>query len=148
MKASTCDLASLGARIRAAREAAGLSRPAFVEKFGGSVRTLENNEGGRNEPGACLIASFASLGINTAWLLTGEGPMLLADLTAPTPAAPQPAINVDALVQAFCVTFQTAPAGETVEQSARKALAFYQYCLDQGLITPEGEGKGNLRSAV
>lgn len=77
MKASTCDLAALGERMKEAREAVGLTRPSFVEKFGGSVRTLENNEGGRNEPGSSLIGAFTSLGINANWLLTGEGEMLL-----------------------------------------------------------------------
>ncbi len=83
MKASTCDLMGIGERIRSAREALGLTRPAFVEKYGGSVRTLENNEAGRNEAGACLIAVYAANGINVNWLLTGEGPMLLADLIPP-----------------------------------------------------------------
>lgn len=59
-----------------ARESIGLSRPAFVEKFGGSVRTLENNEKGRNEPGAILLDSFLALGVSATWILTGEGEML------------------------------------------------------------------------
>lgn len=80
MKATTCDLASIGSRIRCARENFGFIRPGFSEKFGVSVRTLENNERGRNEPGASLFLPFAALGVNTNWLLTGEGQMLLADM--------------------------------------------------------------------
>ncbi len=64
--------------MKVAREALGLSRPAFTTKSGGiTVRTLENNEGGANEAGAGLIAAFVLLGINANWLLTGEGPMFL-----------------------------------------------------------------------
>ncbi len=70
--------------------------------------------------------------------------MLLTDSVPPTSAATPPQINVDALVQAFCVSLQTAPKGESVEKSARKAVEFYLYCLDRGLITPEGDGEGDL----
>jgi transcriptional regulator with XRE-family HTH domain len=79
---TTKKLAEIGSRMKAARESVGLSRPSFTAKFGGSVRTLENNEAGRNEPGAGIVLSFISLGINANWLLTGEGPMLLSALTA------------------------------------------------------------------
>jgi transcriptional regulator with XRE-family HTH domain len=146
------NLVEIGRRMKSARESVGLSRPAFATKYGCSVRTLENNEAGRNEPGVGIVLSFYSLGINANWLLTGEGPMLLADLAAPAPAAapkPEPPrINVDALAHAYAVTLQTAPKGETLAQTARKAVAFYQYCFDQGLITEDGEGKGNLEGAA
>lgn len=95
-------------------------------------------------PGGQMIRALIKAGINANWLLNCEGPMMLADL-AQKPVAP--AINVDALVQAFCVSLQTAPPGESVQQSARKAVAFYQYCLDNGMITPEGEGTGNTKAA-
>jgi len=70
--------------MKAAREALSLSRPAFATECGGiTVRTLENNEGGVNEAGVCMIEAFVRLGINANWLLTGDGPMLLADRQAP-----------------------------------------------------------------
>lgn len=83
MKATTCNWADIGGRIRAAREALGLSRPAFITKYGGvTLRTLENNEGGLNQAGVCLVAAFVRAGINANWLLTDEGPMLLSDLSS------------------------------------------------------------------
>ncbi len=98
------------------------------------------------------MESFVRAGINANWLLTGEGPMLLAELAAPAPApAPKPEpprINVDALAHAYAVTLQTAPKGETLAQSAKKAVAFYQYCFENGLITEDGEGQGNLEGAA
>lgn len=80
MKATTYDLVGIGARIRCARENFGFTRPVFSEKFGVSVRTLENNEHGRNEPGASLFLPFVALGVSANWLLTGEGQMLVADI--------------------------------------------------------------------
>lgn len=70
-----------------------------------------------------------------------------AAIPAPKPT-PLPQINIDALVQAFCVSLQTAPKGETQQQSARKAIEFYLYCVERGLITPEGQGPGDLKDVA
>lgn len=59
----------------------------------------------------------------------------------------QPTINEDALTQAFCAMMQTAPKGEPLQQTARKAAAFYLYMVEKGLITPEGQGDGHLKAA-
>lgn len=84
--------------MKAAREALGLSRPAFTTEYGGvTVRTLENNERGINEAGACLVAAFVRLGINANWLLTGEGPMLLKDLAVSSSAQAPAALDLVAL---------------------------------------------------
>lgn len=173
MKASTCDLAALGERMKAAREALGLTQATFHEQYGyGSVRTYQKNEAGANEAGICLVGSFIRAGINANWLLTGDGPMLISELSTMARvdmlvaerdeladslqkalekawSAPQaPRINVDALAHAYAVTIQTAPKDETIAQSARKAVAFYQYCWEKGLITEDGEGQGNEHGAA
>lgn len=58
--------------------------------------------------------------------------------------SPVPAINIDALVQSVCVMQQNAPKGETLAQSVRKGIEFYLYCIDRNLVTPEGQGEGDL----
>lgn len=90
--ATTCDLVEIGKRMKAAREALGLSRPAFATKSGCSVRTLENNEKGANEAGVGLMSAFLLAGINTNWLLTGDGEMLLKAAPAAAVDAPWQAI--------------------------------------------------------
>lgn len=144
--------AEVGVRMKAAREALGLTQDGFARAVGGSKRGIQENEARNRVPGGEIIAGMVRLGINANWLLTGEGPMLLADLVAPAPAAPAkpvaPRINVDALAHAYAVTLQTAPKGETLAQTAKKAVAFYQYCFDNGLITEDGEGPGNLEGAA
>lgn len=224
-KVATCDLEQIGGRLKVAREALGLSRPAFTTIHGGSVRTLENNEKGANEPGACLVAAFASAGINANWLLTGDGRMFihagaplgrlmtaargeipvqqlaewletpainivafergealpdkqtLRDIAAmcdahpapllralakiqgvvddqpinadamPSRPAPSVKINIEALATAIVAMQKLSKPGEAPEVTARKAAEFYQYCLDQGLITPDGLGDGNMKEA-
>jgi len=144
--------AEIGLRMRAARDVLGLTQEGLAKAVGASKRGIQDNEAQKSVPGGDVVASMVSLGINANWLLTGEGPMLLADLVAPAPAAPSkpvaPRINVDALAHAYAVTLQTAPKGETLAQTAKKAVAFYQYCFDNGLITEDGEGAGNLEGAA
>ena len=143
------NVAEIGARIKAARNALGLTQDALAKLAGAPSKAgLQHNEAGRAMPGGQMIGTLVAAGVNANWLLTGDGSMLLADLASPTAAPPPIAINVDALVQAFCVSMQTAKKGETVEQTARRAVVFYQYCWDQGLITEtgEGEGIGNIAS--
>lgn len=135
--------------MREARRALKLNQVDFYDKFVGSdrikLRTYQRAETGANEAGMMLVESFVRAGINANWLLTGEGPMLLADL-APRPA-PQVKINVEALATAVVAMQKLAKAGEAAESTARKAAEFYQYCLDQGLITPDGLGNGHLKQA-
>lgn len=153
MKASTLDLPAMAARIKAAREACGLSRPEFSEKFGCSIRTLENNEWGKNEPSAWLFKALRSLGVNANWLLTGEGPMLLGNLVAeelnrglPT-HGPTPAINIDCLAAIIQGTLRVSghlPAEVLAEQIAN----IYKGFLDKGLLTVDGKQARNDDAAA
>lgn len=140
MKASTCDLAVLGERMKAAREAVGLTQAMFHEQFGyGSVRTYQKNEAGSNEAGICLASSFVRAGINANWLLTGEGPMLLAELRPATPAINVPALS--AIIRGLI------EAGAPAEKVGPTAWRYYQDAIDEGVITPEGIGEGGKAAA-
>lgn len=134
----------IGIRLKVWRETQKLSQEdaAACLKLSGS--TYQNYEREVRAPNTDAWWAFCCAGINTNWLLTGEGPMLIADLVAPAP----PGINADAMVQAIAAIFQVAPKGESVESLARKAVAFYQYCESQGLITPEGQGTGVLNKTA
>ena len=59
-----------------------------------------------------------------------------------------PKINEEALIKAFEVMTQTATPNETPRQTARKAVEFYMYLIEKGMITPEGVGDGNQSSAA
>lgn len=139
---------NLPQRLKDARARLGLKQDEVAAQSGVSYSVYQKYELGRSVPGGEAIAGLVRLGINANWLLTGEGPMMLADLVAPAPAAAPLIINVDALVQAFCVSLQTAPKGESPEKSARKAVEFYLYCVERGLITPEGQGEGSDAAAA
>ena len=85
---------------------------------------------------------FVRAGINANWLLTGEGPMLLADL-APKPA-PAPRINVAAL---SAIIEGLIKAGAPAAKVGPTALRYYQDSIDNGLITPDGIGEGRETAA-
>ena len=116
----------------------------------------------RRPTGASMKSLVAATRRSKGWWLDGKDPRQEEDVSSvpytstvvkpalvclePKPEERQHAtyqINVDAMVQAICVMFQTATKGESLQQTARKAVAFYQYCVDIERITPTGEGKGN-----
>lgn len=78
-KAST----SIGERIKAVREAMNLSQEGLAMAVGGSKRGIQDNEARNRVPGGEVLAALVRLGVNANWLLTGEGPMMVAELEKP-----------------------------------------------------------------
>jgi len=71
------DSATLGDRLAAAREAAGLSQDELAEKLGVDIEALDAWENDRREPRANRLQMLTGLlGVSLRWLLTGigEGP--------------------------------------------------------------------------
>lgn len=136
----------IGARMKAAREALSLTQDSLAKAVGASKRGIQDNEAQKSVPGGDVIAGMVGLGINANWLLTNEGPMLLADLVAP--AAPRsPMINVGALETIIEGALRVAPKAPA-DKLACLCASMYQQVIEQGLITPEGEGTGNLSNAA
>lgn len=73
----------ISARLKAARSALGLTQEELVAISGIPIDTLRKYEGGRSQPGADAVAGYVRAGINANWLLTGDGPMRMADLVQP-----------------------------------------------------------------
>ncbi len=67
-------VATLGDRITAAREAQGLSQPGFARKLGVKLKTVQNWEDDRTEPRANKAQMMSGvLGVSVSWLLIGVG---------------------------------------------------------------------------
>ena len=135
------------ARLKLWRASKKLTQPDAATNLGVPFRTYQNYEGGASSPNTEAWLAFARAGINTNWLLTGEGPMLLADLVPPVVPAVAPGINVDALeaiIEGALKITPNAPASQIAAFSAR----LYKDCIDQGMITPDGIGNGNLNAAA
>ncbi|MDO5705536.1 MAG: helix-turn-helix transcriptional regulator [Paracoccus sp. (in: a-proteobacteria)] len=68
------DKATLGDRITAAREGAGVSRRDLAEQLGVRQRTLRGWEEDEREPRANQLQMLAGvLGVSLIWLMTGRG---------------------------------------------------------------------------
>lgn len=149
-KASTDYWRDVGARMKAAREALKLSRPAFATKYGGTVRTLENAESGGHEPRAGVIASYVQAGVDATWLLTGQGLMLLVDEAHPAKATDVDLtkINRGALAALLRGAIAITAQGMSVEAAADMAAEMYERALQNGEITPTGVGEGNMNKAA
>lgn len=66
--------ATLGDRLAAAREAAGLTQAALAMRLGVRQKTLRDWEEDQSEPRANRMQMLAAmLGVSLRWLLTGEG---------------------------------------------------------------------------
>lgn len=68
---------SIGVRLKAWRESQKLTQPEAATRLGVNFRSYQNYEGDVRPPKSDSLESFARAGINTNWLLTGEGEMLL-----------------------------------------------------------------------
>lgn len=67
-------VATVGDRLTAAREAAGLSVALLAEELGVRPETLDGWEVDQAEPNAPLLTQIAvRLGVDPEWLLTGTG---------------------------------------------------------------------------
>jgi len=67
-------VATLGDRLTAAREGAGLEIAQMAEQLGLRPETLEGWEVDQAEPTATLLGRIATLsGVSVLWLLTGQG---------------------------------------------------------------------------
>ena len=69
----------IGDRIRQARAALKLSQEEAAEAAKIPLGSVRKYEQGSSKPGSDALASLSTLGINANWLLTGEGPMLVAN---------------------------------------------------------------------
>ena len=87
--------------MQVARSALNLTQAAFCEKYGHNIRTYQKNEAGTNEAGIELTESFARAGINTNWLLTGEGDMLPTDPAHQLHEEPAPPYIKEELTDAY-----------------------------------------------
>jgi transcriptional regulator with XRE-family HTH domain len=80
----TEDRATLGDRIAAAREAAGLSQTSLATRIGVRAKTLRAWEDDISEPRANRLQMLAAmLGVSLRWLLSGEGDGITTPPEAP-----------------------------------------------------------------
>ena len=144
---------TIGDRLKAWRESRRLTQPEAATCLGIPFRTYQNYEGGVRPPKADAFRAFISAGINANWLITGEGPMLLSNLSATdvaipaTPAYVAPKISVIALEESLSAMLATAKPGETTAASVHKAVQFYLFMDERGLVTPEGLSQGDMDMA-
>lgn len=161
---------TIGQRLKEWRGAQDLTQVEIATRLGLPMRTYQNYENDVRPPRTEGWAAFARAGINTNWLLTGEGPMLISDLdelqrartraaelqarleqieAARLAAGPAPSgINEPAMRAIITGVLEgTRDRGLSPAEIARRAVELYVRALAEELITPTGIGEGGRKSA-
>jgi len=68
-------------RIRTIRDAFSFSQRQIADKIGCNFRSWQDYEAGKTIPGGLIISELVKLGVNANWLLSGEGAMLISNIT-------------------------------------------------------------------
>lgn len=87
----------LSNRIDKVCEVYRLNYKRLAENLGVSSTAIYSIINGKSEPGAKILIGLEELGVNSSWVLTGNGEMLKNE--ANTPKTFQPNINVDYLMK-------------------------------------------------
>lgn len=69
---------AIGARIKLARSALGITQEEMCERAGMKLPSLRDYELGNSIPGGAAVAALATIGINANWILTGVGEVLIS----------------------------------------------------------------------
>ena len=127
------NISGIGLRMKAARDVLGLTQDGLAKAVGGSKRGIQENEARNRVPGGEVVFGMVRLGINANWLLTGQGPMLLAELqgkTAPASATDWQVMGyvideVDRVLKAHRLTL-------AADKKIALIQVLYDYCVDTG----------------
>lgn len=133
-------------RLKLWRAAKKLTQADAATNLGMAFRTYQNYEGSISNPNADAFLAFVEGGINANWLLTGEGPMLLADLAPAAAVLPPAKINIDAL-EALLVGALKIGRNSPPHLVAALCARLYGEAHDSGFITADGIGHGNMDEA-
>lgn len=108
-----------------------MSASEFGTATGIPVSTLKKYESNHSTPGGEAIQSIAGVGINVHWLVTGEGPMLLADLQPSEPTAWNPDL-MRQVIEAVEEALERGNRELEPEDKASLILSVYDLYADAG----------------
>lgn len=120
--------------MKAWRAASNLTQKEAGSKIGVPFSTLQKYEMGVSEPNSHALEGLAKLGVNTNWLLTGEGPMLTADV-APKPyqgsLPPKPTLATNEQKPA---PYNRQPSAEFLAQTGKTSDGLREMGVDIALL--------------
>jgi transcriptional regulator with XRE-family HTH domain len=95
---AACRKDVLASRLRAARGVLGLTQRQVAQKAQMPLPSYKDYEAGNRMPGGEALELLIFAGINANWLLTGEGPMLMAELDGPAVPAAVNAATLEGII--------------------------------------------------
>lgn len=127
------EMPTLNERLKAWRAIQKLTQGQAASLFGIPTSSFVKYETGRSAPGADVMEAFARAGINVNWLLTGEGPMRLADLADATRGPDTlDRERMSLAIETITRGLQKANAKVAPEKIGSLLLAVYDYLEEEG----------------
>jgi transcriptional regulator with XRE-family HTH domain len=124
----------IASRIKSVRHHFSLQQREMASKLDVGFSSYQKYEMGLTMPGGDALKSFAVLGVNTNWLLTGDGEMMLAD-AQPETDTPQSAINVHVLTEVLAgleLYLEDIDADLSPGRKADLIVVLYEHFIDKG----------------
>jgi transcriptional regulator with XRE-family HTH domain len=90
-------MATLGLRLKKARDHAGLSQKQLQDRAGVSQKTISKIERGDQESSTQVVQLARACGVNVDWLATGRGEMLTMPLAVQQPPAEYQTLSEESL---------------------------------------------------
>ncbi|MBA4381793.1 MAG: hypothetical protein C0406_04435 [Sideroxydans sp.] len=144
---------TIGRRIREWRESIKLNQPDSAALLGIPFSTYQKYEGDLRAPGSEALECFLRAGINLNWLLTGDGQMLMSNITERRPyewgesatalSAEEPDGNYASIDKYVNVSGSAGPGTEVFEEAVVKVR------VDVRLLRERvGSNFGNIKIAA
>lgn len=129
----------LGERLREVRNSLGISASKMAAIWGLERKTWERYEHGDGAPKANVLVDLVAMGVDSTWLLTGEGEMEGARRRTVVVEA------TTARVTAYNVAYLLAEESPFIDLAPEDFAETFRDLFDQ-LLVPEAEGEGAVVS--
>jgi DNA-binding XRE family transcriptional regulator len=124
---------TIGSRLKVWRESLSLKQADAASSLGLSPSTYQNYERDVRAPNTEGWNAFAMNGINTNWLLTGKGPMLLTDITPTTVSATLDPERLRFTLQAVEEGLAETGRAMAPDRKAELVIAIYDLCEESSI---------------
>ena len=133
---AVCRKDILASRLRAARGVLGLTQRQVAQKAQMPLPSYKDYEAGNRMPGGEALELLIFAGINANWLLTGAGPMLMAELDGAAASPVVDAATLEGIIGSVEQALAARQLGLEPEKKAQLIGLIYDFSVQLGRFEP------------